>query len=40
VHFGPGKDDNVKLIEIFWPADAVQRIENVSVDRYLAIKEN
>jgi len=40
VHFGLDKDDRVKLIEIFWPSGAVQRIENASVDRYLAVKEN
>jgi hypothetical protein len=39
VHFGLGKDDSVKLIEILWPSGALQRIENSAADRYLTVKE-
>jgi hypothetical protein len=39
VHFGLGKDDRVKLIEIAWPSGIVQRMENVAADRYLDVRE-
>ena len=34
-HFGLGKDDRLKRIEITWPSGAVQTMENVRADRYL-----
>jgi ASPIC and UnbV./FG-GAP repeat. len=39
VHFGLGKDDIVKEVEIRWPSGVVQRLTNVSVDRYLNVTE-
>ena len=39
VHFGLGPDDRAKLIEITWPSGAVQRLENVRADRYVAVTE-
>ncbi len=39
VHFGLGKDTVVKSMEITWPSGTKQRLENVQVDRLLAIEE-
>jgi len=39
VHFGLGPDTKADLIEIHWPSGAVQRLENVAVDRVLKVKE-
>ena len=39
VHFGLGKDGRIKRIEIRWPSGAVQRLEDVAVDRYLQVRE-
>ena len=39
VHFGLGASRRVKLIEIRWPAGAVQRIDNVEADRTLTLRE-
>ncbi|MBX5494739.1 MAG: CRTAC1 family protein, partial [Bryobacteraceae bacterium] len=39
VHFGLGKDDVVKEVEIRWPSGVVQRLTNVSVDRYVNVTE-
>lgn len=39
VFFGLGQDATVKLLEITWPGGAVQRLENLSADRYLDLGE-
>jgi hypothetical protein len=39
VHFGLDSEDRVKLIEIRWPSGLIQKLENVAVDRYLAVRE-
>jgi hypothetical protein len=40
VFFGLGKEIRVKMVEIRWPSGTVQRLENVSANRYHAVKEN
>ncbi len=39
VHFGLGKDTEVRRIEIQWPSGKLQRVDDVKADQYLAIKE-
>jgi hypothetical protein len=39
VHFGLGKDTRVKLVEIRWPSGLVQKLEQVSADRVLTVRE-
>jgi hypothetical protein len=39
VHFGLGKENRVKLVEIAWPSGAVQRLENAAADRYMNVTE-
>jgi hypothetical protein len=39
VHFGLGKDDRVKSIEITWPSGTVERLEDVAADRYVTVRE-
>jgi hypothetical protein len=39
VHFGLGAETKVASIEIRWPRGAVQRIDNVAVDRFVRIEE-
>jgi hypothetical protein len=39
VHFGLGQDKTVKLVEISWPSGTVQRIEAVSADQILTVRE-
>ncbi len=39
VFFGTGKEATAKSIEILWPSGVRQKLDNVSVDRYLAIDE-
>jgi len=39
VHFGLGADRVAKLVEITWPNGTVQRLENVTADRILTVKE-
>lgn len=39
VHFGLGKEQPVKSIEIQWPSGVIQRLENVSGNRYHEIRE-
>jgi enediyne biosynthesis protein E4 len=38
-HFGLGPSKKIQLIEISWPSGIVQRIESVSVDQILTVKE-
>ncbi|MGH9802703.1 MAG: CRTAC1 family protein, partial [Blastocatellia bacterium] len=40
VHFGLGKERQVKLIEIRWPSGSVQSLKKVAADRLLNITEN
>jgi hypothetical protein len=39
LHFGLGPDKSVKLLEISWPSGTVQRLEAVSADRILTVRE-
>jgi len=39
VHFGLGKETTIKSLEIRWPRGAVQKLDNVPVDRFLKIEE-
>ena len=39
VHFGLGSSKKIRLIEITWPSGIVQRLESVSVDQILQVKE-
>ena len=39
VHFGLGKDEKVRLLEIAWPSGKVQQIENIAADQILTIRE-
>ena len=39
VHFGLGSSKKVRLIEITWPSGIVQRLESVSADQILQVKE-
>jgi enediyne biosynthesis protein E4 len=39
VHFGLGGEKTANLIEIRWPSGTVQKLENVTGDRVLAVKE-
>ena len=38
-HFGLGSSKKVRLIEITWPSGIVQRVESVSADQILQVKE-
>ncbi len=38
-HFGVGSSKKIRLIEITWPSGIVQRLESVSVDQILQVKE-
>ncbi len=39
LHFGLGRDAKVKLAEISWPSGAVQRLENLEINRLHRIEE-
>lgn len=39
VHFGLGRDQSVKLLEISWPSGHRQRLENVRADQILNVTE-
>jgi hypothetical protein len=39
VHFGLGAEARVKSIEVAWPGGAIQKLEDVAVDRYLEVVE-
>ena len=39
VHFGLGSSKKIRLIEITWPRGIVQRLESVTVDQILTVKE-
>jgi tetratricopeptide (TPR) repeat protein len=39
-HFGLGREKSVKLIEIRWPSGALQRLNEVAVDRLLTVTED
>jgi enediyne biosynthesis protein E4 len=38
-HFGLGTDKALKYLEITWPSEIVQRIENVKADQILTVRE-
>jgi hypothetical protein len=38
-HFGVGSSKKIRLIEITWPSGIVQRLESVSADQILQVKE-
>jgi len=38
-HFGLGSSKKIRLIEITWPSGIVQRLESVSADQILQVKE-
>jgi hypothetical protein len=40
VHFGLGKDDTARTVEIRWPSGIVQTLRNIKADRILAVKES
>jgi len=39
VHFGLGADKSAMFLEITWPSGVVQRLENVSADRIVNVRE-
>src|SRR5436305_5358306 len=39
VHFGLGRDDRVKTVEIAWPSGTTQKLENLAADRYVEVTE-
>jgi len=39
VHFGLGQDKKVKLLEILWPSGIEQRLEGITADQILTVKE-
>jgi len=39
VHFGLGANREAKLVELSWPSGRVQRLEHVSADRILRVRE-
>ena len=39
VHFGLGASKEVKLLEISWPSGKTQRLENITADRILRVRE-
>jgi hypothetical protein len=39
VHFGLGKSRKVTLLEIAWPSGVVQRIENITSNQILTVRE-
>jgi hypothetical protein len=39
VYFGLGNDAVAKLVEIRWPSGVLQKLENVSGNRYLTVEE-
>jgi enediyne biosynthesis protein E4 len=39
VHFGLGKDKQVRLLEIGWPSGIVQRLERIRADQILTVRE-
>jgi tetratricopeptide (TPR) repeat protein len=38
-HFGLGRDERVKLLEVRWPDGGLQYVENVPADQYLTIRQ-
>ena len=40
VHFGLGRADRVKLVEVKWPSGEVQRIEDIRANQVLTIEES
>jgi len=40
VHFGLGKDDKARLLEICWPDGRIQRMQDVKCDRIVRIQED
>ncbi len=39
IHFGLGRDETAKLLEITWPSGMVQRLEGVKADQVLTVTE-
>jgi hypothetical protein len=39
VHFGLGRAERIKTVEILWPSGVRQVLEDVAVDRIVAVKE-
>ena len=40
VHFGLGADASIDLLEVRWPSGIVQRLQKVSADRILTVRES
>ncbi len=40
VHFGLGKDRNVRSVEIRWPSGIIQTVRDLPSNRYVTIEEN
>ncbi|MGA2592481.1 MAG: CRTAC1 family protein [Bryobacteraceae bacterium] len=40
VHFGLGADGTAGLVEIRWPSGVIQRLQNVTADRVIRVKES
>ena len=39
VHFGLGREDTVRILEIEWPSGTTQRLENIEANQLLEVKE-
>ncbi|MEJ7608791.1 MAG: ASPIC/UnbV domain-containing protein [Bryobacteraceae bacterium] len=39
VHFGIGVDRSIKAVEITWPSGVTQRLENITADRIVTLRE-
>ena len=39
VHFGLGRNDRVRILEVFWPSGRKQRLANPPIDRVLDVEE-
>jgi len=39
VHFGLGRDNSVRSIEVTWPSGIIQKLNNVAADRILTVRE-
>jgi tetratricopeptide (TPR) repeat protein len=40
LHFGLGKSDSVKLLEVRWPDGGLQYLEDVAVDRVITVRQD
>src|ERR1019366_5127505 len=40
LHFGLGREDSVKLLEVRWPDGGMQYLENVAADRLLTVRQD